>query len=233
MAALLADLLGRLGYTAERREETLLCGGVTLSPQFISVDPIHPKGARTGSVIAYSHPRFGTLSPFEYQYASGEDITAAFTHGFESWADLDWRTILDALGTEPVHSQLMLKTFPGIAPDSGALHRRIVLGPISHAVTESVSHAGPDHDFCPCCLITQSFDAFSSLFETDAFYGIRLFAAREADGTVQADCRINGEDFDVGRNALRQYALTWPSRGFEYRKQYVIMQSMPEAHQST
>ena len=70
------------------------------------------------------------------------------------------------------------------------------------------------------------------MFETDAFYAIRLFAAREADGTVQADCRINGEDFEVGRKALRQYVLTWPPRGFEYRKQYVIMQSMADEYRA-
>ncbi len=54
----------------------------------------------------------------------------------------------------------------------------------------------------------------------------RLFAAREQDGTPLADCRVNGEDWAHGAQALRKYAITWPAAGYEFRKQYVVLQSI-------
>jgi hypothetical protein len=46
---------------------------------------------------------------------------------------------------------------------------------------------------------------------------------------VQADCRVNGEDWSAGAEALRAYVTRWPDRGFEFRKQYVVIQSPPQA----
>lgn len=68
--------------------------------------------------------------------------------------------------------------------------------------------------------------AFKELIEGDGFYGLRLFAARNAEGTPEADCRVNGEDWEIGAQALREYAGTWPSAGYEFRKQYVVLQSI-------
>ncbi len=34
---------------------------------------------------------------------------------------------------------------------------------------------------------------------------------------------MNGEDFEPGKAALRKYAATWPDRGVEFRKQYVVV----------
>src|SRR5215510_2708506 len=43
---------------------------------------------------------------------------------------------------------------------------------------------------------------------------------------LQADCRINGEDFAAGRRALCDYVKIWPQAGVEMRKQYVVLQAM-------
>jgi hypothetical protein len=37
---------------------------------------------------------------------------------------------------------------------------------------------------------------------------------------------VNGEDFEPGRAALAKWVEKWPSRGFEFRKQYVILQTV-------
>jgi hypothetical protein len=42
---------------------------------------------------------------------------------------------------------------------------------------------------------------------------------RDEDGTPGADCRINGEDYESGMEALRSYVATWPEAGLEFRKQ--------------
>ena len=55
------------------------------------------------------------------------------------------------------------------------------------------------------------------------YVGIRLFTLRTEDGEAQADCRINGEDFESVAIALHEYAKTWPFAGYELRKQYIVM----------
>ena len=75
--------------------------------------------------------------------------------------------------------------------------------------------------------MTNSFAAFKDLIEDDAFPGIRFFAARDADGSPLADCRVNGEDWEPGAEALRAYVKTWPGDGYEFRKQYVVLQTVP------
>ena len=39
-----------------------------------------------------------------------------------------------------------------------------------------------EHPFCPCCLLTGSFEAFRELIEGNGFHGLRLFAARDVVG---------------------------------------------------
>jgi hypothetical protein len=65
------------------------------------------------------------------------------------------------------------------------------------------------------------------MISASAFYAVRLFAMRDTDGTASADCRINGEDWLAGKTALIDYVKTWPERGVEFRKQYVILQNQP------
>jgi hypothetical protein len=124
-----------------------------------------------------------------------------------------------------------------------AYTRRVILGPIAHLVQNPTVHAdkstpgsgedvegdGDDeHDFCPCCLLTRSFEAFTPLIEDSGVYGLLLFAARDADGASQADCRVNGDDWEKGAQALRQYVTTWPDAGYEFRKQYVVLHTLQE-----
>ena len=68
--------------------------------------------------------------------------------------------------------------------------------------------------------------------EGDAFYGLRLYAARDENGEPQADCRINGEDWEPGKEALRDYAGTWTPAGYEFRKQYVVLQTVEKGRRA-
>ena len=106
--------------------------------------------------------------------------------------------------------------------------RRLVFGPTLQMVQNPETIKG-EHDFCPCCLFTNSIDAFDVLLKDKAFYGIRLFASLDAEGHIEADCRVNGVDRPEGAAALIRYAQTWPDRGFEYRKQYVCIQTREPA----
>jgi hypothetical protein len=109
-----------------------------------------------------------------------------------------------------------------------ARDRRVILGPVMHFMETPPANNTTNedaHPFCPCCLLTNSFPAFKELMESDRFGGVRLFAARDEDGTPQADCRVNGDDWEPGAQALREYAKTWPEAGYEFRKQYVVLQN--------
>jgi hypothetical protein len=107
--------------------------------------------------------------------------------------------------------------------------RRAILGPVAHFMEkppEAAAQAQEEHPFCPCCLLTNSFEAFRDLLEGDGFFCLRMFAARDQDGAAQADCRVNGEDWETGAEALRHYAGAWPAAGYEFRKQYVVLQTI-------
>ena len=79
------------------------------------------------------------------------------------------------------------------------------------------------HPFCACCLFTQNMAAFGPQVGGQGTFGIRLLAARLGDGTVAADCRVNGAEYEPGKAALRRYARTWPGREPVTRKQYVVV----------
>ncbi|MDW3684252.1 DUF6348 family protein [Cupriavidus sp. CV2] len=83
-----------------------------------------------------------------------------------------------------------------------------------------------EHGFCPCCLLTKSIEAFRPILETCEFAAIRLYAARDGEGEIQAVCRLNGEDYPAGKLALMDYVKTWPEMGFEFRKQLVVVRSV-------
>jgi len=197
--------------------------GLYVRPELFEVGPQDGGGVRSSTVIAVAHPDQIPNGVFEFQHSLGENLQASSLSGFESWLSLDLPPLLAAVeGTSGLNEMIM--EFPEPAP----LRRRIVLG----GVLQRAAHpaTGPEaHPFCPCCLLTNCLDAFSAEISRDAFLGIRLLAARDQDGQVSADCRINGLDFQAGHAALLDYARTWPDRGFEMRKQYVVVHTFNEA----
>ncbi len=229
-----ADLVELLTAVLTERAHTVtrdggcvrLSSGLVLRPQVVSFEPEHPKGVQTSSTIEFSHPVMDGRALFEYQHSHGPDLQSSFRSGFDLWAQLDLATILDALGETPTASQYMIKEWPASETRARPFKRRLVLGPTAHWVADGKRGEDEAHPFCPCCLFTSSFEAFLPLLETDRFFGIRFFALRDSHGDAQADCRVDGEDFEPGRLALLKYVETWPARGFEFRKQYVVMQTV-------
>lgn len=64
-------------------------------------------------------------------------------------------------------------------------------------------------------------NTFKHLWEPEETYCLRLLAVNN-NGAVTADCRINGEEYEPGKAALREYAATWHTE-FQMRKQYVVI----------
>ena len=137
---------------------------------------------------------------------------------------LDLPVLLDALRSKPENCTILEFEIP--AKDGvPAQKRRVVLGPVSHLVTRPAEGEAEEHPFCPCCLFTRSGEVLKPKILDGRFYGVRLFAMRGQDGAPGADCRLNGEDWEPGKNALIEYVKSWPDRGVEFRKQYVIIQT--------
>ena len=166
---------------------------------------------------------------FEYQDSTGDHVEESFRKGFEQWVETDFVALLEALKARPeICASLEYKFPPRTGMSAGC--RRVILGPVTHTVQNPKARADQqmpetqrrtqgnrceDHEFCPCCLLTNSFEAFRELIEYRSVYGIRLFAMRDANGDPQADCRVNGNDWDKGTEALRKYVGTWPASGFD------------------
>lgn len=234
---LAASVLEQRGY-AVRSEKTWLVhpdSGFILLPQLAEFHPLQDGGVRTVTTMQANHPRLVPDGLFEYQHSTGDSAGDSIRHGFDQWAQTDFPVLLDATRPKPETCMMLKMAFPA-KDGQPARVRRALLGPVMHLTSappaarqenacETGADAGDAHPFCPCCLLTRSFDAFREFIEGDEFYGLRLYAAR-MDGTAQADCRVNGVDWEKGAQALRAYVGTWPEAGFEFRKQYVVLQSV-------
>lgn len=214
--------------------------GFILLPQFFELQPLQKGGVRTTTTIQIHHATLVPQGVFEYQHATGENTEDSIRKGFDQWAQSDLVTLLDALQSKPESSTVLRMTVPE-KDGSPGYSRRAVLGPVTHFAEnpqEYEEQKTPEkerdvpqnncehHEFCPRCLLTNSFETFNELFEADTFYGLRLYAARDQDGVSKADCRVNGDDWEKGAEALRRYVSTWPAAGAEFRKQYIVLHTV-------
>jgi hypothetical protein len=215
--------------------------GFIVQPRLVDMQLLDDGGLRTTTTMDVRHPQLVPGGLFEYQHATGGTIEEALASGFESWESLDLAVLLDALRPQPEDCTLLEMQFPE-KDGAPARTRRAVLGAVAHssaspAVPGETAAAGEeqcerDHPFCACCFLTRNHDTFLPHLQSDEFLGIRFYAMRNEDGTPEADCRLNGEDYEPGMASLRDYVATWPGSGFEFRKQYVVLHTPHPPHPS-
>jgi hypothetical protein len=239
VVTLMASVLRDLGYLIEREESWLLHpgSGFALLPRLVQLRPLEKGGVQTTTTLQTHHPALVPDGVFEYQHATGDKVEDSLRKGFEQWAQTGFVALLDALQPMPANCTTLRMTFPEKDGKLGYA-RRAVLGPVTHWAEHPEIYSekstpgsgenveggqGEGHAFCPCCLLTRSFEAFREFVEDSGFYGLLLLAVRDAKGVPQADCRVNGNDWEKGAEALRKYGATWPEAGYEMRKQYVVL----------
>jgi hypothetical protein len=206
--------------------------GFLIQPQLADLQLLEGGGVHTVTTMQVNHPTLVPAGVFEYQHSTGDTVVSSLAKGFDQWVQADFVTFLDALRVKPQSCTMMEMTFP--AKDGKPERvRRAVLGPVTHMAQTPPNAAEGHPPFCPCCLLTNSFEAFRVLIEGNAFYGLRLFALRDGDGNPSADCRVNGDAWEKGAQALRAYASTWPAAGYEFRKQYVVLQTLEHHSRAT
>jgi hypothetical protein len=236
---LMTEVLRARGHVVEQREDHVehVESGFRIVPNLENFKPLDRGGVQTVTTVRVTHPRLVPDGLFEFQHSTGDNIETSFRDGFDNWAQMDFATLLEATRTKPKQCMAMEMKFPAEG-DTPPRVRRIVFGPVMHFRSNPPAEAaakdeGSDHDFCPCCLFVQSLDAFKPLVDKDGFFGVRLYAMRDENGEAGADCRINGEDFEDGKAALRAYVARWPQAGVEFRKQYVVVQTIDDKGDST
>jgi len=239
---ILAAILREHGHRIQAEKSWLVLPDMefTLLPQMTYFQPLEKGGVRTATTIQVHHPALLPHGVFEYQHSTGDDLDDSFRQGFKQWAEMDLVAFVESLQPKPATCATLKINIPEEDGQPG-FARRAILGPSLHCVqrpevyakqmapkdaADSRPQASESHAFCPCCLLTRSFEAFKELIEDRCFYGLRLYAARDGEGQPQADCRVNGVDWEKGAEALRNYVTSWPDAGFEYRKQYVILHTI-------
>jgi hypothetical protein len=228
--AALERALARRGQQAIRDGDALQLedAQLTLLALVAKVEARPDGGASTATTVEVFHPCRFPGGAFEYQHSTGKTVDESIEAGFDQWAQVDLAPLLDSLVAKPRVCPTLVMEFPANANEPPR-RRRVVLGPVRcmQQRPRAADGEGQCHEpCCPCCLITNSLRAFDDLLRSDATFAIRLFAARAADGSASADCRVNGRDHEAGMSALREYARRWPDAGIEYRKQYAVVHTL-------
>ncbi len=199
LSALLFDTLAARGFKPVREREGWLLlpdEGLWLWPQIASYHPNDDGSVSTSTTIEVAHASLLPAGAFKYQHSYGEDIASALTRGFDLWAQVDLVVFKDALTVEMAHCTSLQMQWEPKEGETRSRQRRVLFGPVAHHAAREATEE-EEHPFCSCCLFTNTWDAYKPQIESDGVYGLRLYAARDAQGKVQADCGA------VARSGLR------------------------------
>ena len=222
-------------------ERVVLEDGLQLVPHIVNTQAQSDGRWRTSTVIEVYHPLIEDVL-FEYQHSGGASQITSLYEGFTQWARMDLVTLRDAVQPELQRPSLGIEYTDDTTGQP--YQRQVVLGPTGHYQqrpaapkhvhreessegAENDENDDGEHGFCPCCLFTTSIEAFDEVLKSRQFLGVRLYAARDSQGEISADCRVNGEDFPAALPYLKAYVQEWPDAGLEFRKQYVIIRNQP------
>ncbi|MFZ6733013.1 DUF6348 family protein [Undibacterium sp. Ji42W] len=198
--------------------------GLLLAVERVETVVLAEDKCRTCTRIYASHAAYFPQGLSEYQHAMGATESEAILEGLRTWARMDLLVLQDATREQPLNCTVIEMNTSAEAAENSSF-RQVILGPVAHLASLPAPKKKEEHPFCPCCLFTESMPAFHDLLQTSDFIGIRLFASRDNEGKLAADCRVNGEDFVPAVEYLKQYAEKWPQRRLEFRKQYVVVRT--------
>jgi len=184
---------------------------------------------QTTTTIQVDSPLGLKQTVFEFQHDSGDQPLQALTSGFKKWVEYELSVLLDVIEPDPTTSAGV--AFSWQEPHSQTRTvRKVTFGPIEWVrIQPDITVFEPTgHLFCRCCMFRNRLisDTLGRFLKSNELHAIKLFAFRDADGKTSADCRVNGVNFEDGKNALLQYARTWPGRHMETRKQYITFHTV-------
>jgi len=160
----------------------------------------------------------------EVQHAAGVSAEAAMAAGFAAWAQRTLPVLEDALRPDVQDCDLMNIRFRALGDGKERVYQAL-FGPVIRI--GDPPQARDEEEPCSFCMATRIQDALGGRLRGDGYSGVRLMAARDAEGYLLADCAVNGEAVPEAAARLMAYAQSWPDRGFEVREQYVILRPVP------
>jgi hypothetical protein len=170
LVSLAGEAFKRHGYSVEKEGTWLLqtVSGFMILPQLVGIHPLDKGGVQTLTTMRTNHPTLAPAGVFEYQHSTGNSIADSISKGFDQWLQTDFVPLLDALRPKPESCTTLEMAFPA-REGKPARARRAVLGPVAHFMQDPPGEAGQSasekHQFCPCCLLTNSFEAFREYIE--------------------------------------------------------------------
>ena len=192
---------------------------------------------QVAATIQIHHKELFPNGIFEYQYGEFSDgLAKGIKSAFYSWVILDWNALVDA--ADPENAKNMNQVIEMNFDDKPPVKRHLFFGNMiayPNINEEEAKKKGIDteqyaDEFCPCCFFTRTIESFSKqINNTGKNYAIRLFALKDPNGDLKADCRINGEEYPEAEENLKKYAETWKKSDImKFRKQYVIITDVKE-----
>lgn len=210
----------------------ILANGLQIKLQAHESQQINPQKWRVSVRIQVRHPSAFVNILGDYQHALGANEAAALVEAWQQWLTQDYPVLDDLTKAQPVSCTLIdLSTQADSAvTQTSHLKRQVLLGPVAHLKSKETEII-EEHPFCPCCFFTASLQSLHELLQESTCYGIRFFVARDANGKISMDCRVNGEPFAAAQPLLEDYAASWPDRGLEFRKQFIVIRNWDGASQ--
>lgn len=227
VVAILADVLRSRGHSVRQHASWVTVeDGFTLLPRVAEVNRTE-SGAhwRTATTIEVHHADLFPTGVFEFQHSASDDVAGALHSGFGQFENIDY-PVLRAAASGQSGECTFIDFKERYHTTRLAKGRRVVLGPVHWMVDDATAAQKDEHPFCPCCFFTHTRDAMAEKVTAPGTHAIRLLATRYPGKGIEADCRVNGIDWPGGKQALLAYARTWPDRGFELRKQYIVIQDL-------
>lgn len=223
----LAELLAEAGVAAERRLHSVAVQDTDLEFAITAIweNPDRPPDGRvrTGGVeIAIRSPTLFDSSAYEYSYGGGLVDQAAHEAAMSNWIAFDFPVLVQAASGREAGCQIMKmarNANNGIA--SGTW--QIYAGPMAYLAGDS-----GEQPCCRDCLFTMSLPALLPLMARPKSFALKLVAAKDEDGTTNADCRLNGEDVPEAMETIARAAKGWPAaKGLQLRRQYLYFKAPP------
>lgn len=165
---------------------------------------------------------------FEFAYGGGTDMESAIIDAAYRWIQSDFNTIHDLLCTAKEHNHDGNKAdVVSMTPQGEVLGWEIVFGPLISTTIEGVKQKISQDE-----IFWRLFDVITEdLLGEKGIYPIKFFAIQNEKNEIDADCRLNGQDWQKGREALLEYIREWNLKDiFHWRKQYVIVVNRPIEH---
>ena len=222
----LASVLDRREFVYDRSATAVRLreSELAMSPRVMGVYVLPDGRCQTVCTVTVRHATAFPDALFEYQHATARFVSGALAKGFAEWVDTDLDVLVEAVTGRVDRCTLLDVVVPATA-GAPARVRRAFIGPVERRGPAREELPTEGAVFGPSLAITRSPEAFGRWIDKDDFVGVKLYGVRQADGTVGADCRVNGQEFEPGKAALRQYVRTWPGRGPRAEKQYVVIRN--------